>query len=133
MYAGPGASDDGTGVASLLEIARIIRTEKYRNPVTFLIDDGEEAGLLGAEAFVTDRAYVESIGAVINLEARGTSGPSVLFETSTNNRWFVPIIARALPHPVTTSLFYSIYELLPNDTDLTVFKRVGLTGVKAAR
>lgn len=129
VFAGPGASDDGTGVASLLEIARIVRTEKYRNPVAFLIDDGEESGLLGAEAFVADRGNVDSTGAVINLEARGTSGPSVLFETSKYNRWFLPIVANALPRPITTSLFYSIYELLPNDTDLTVFKRAGLTGV----
>jgi len=129
VFAGPGASDDGTGVASLLEIARVVRTEKTRNPVTFLIDDGEEAGLLGAEAFVADRGAVEPIAAVINIEARGTSGPSVMFETSTNNRWFVPIVAHALPSPNTTSLYYSIYELLPNDTDLTVFKRAGLTGV----
>ena len=129
VFAGPGASDDGIGVATLLEVARAVRTEKYRNPITFLIDDGEEAGLLGAEAFVADRASIEPVAAIVNVEARGTSGPSFMFETSRNNRWFVPIVARALPRPITTSLFYSIYELLPNDTDLTVFKRAGLTGI----
>src|SRR5688500_17125525 len=44
---GPGASDDGIGVAALLEVARAIRSERFRNRVLFLIDDGEEAGLLG--------------------------------------------------------------------------------------
>ena len=38
-------------------------------------------------------------------------------------------IAHALPRPATSSLYYDIYELLPNDTDLTVFKRAGLAGV----
>lgn len=129
--AGPGASDDGTGVAALLEIARAVRTEHFRNPITFLIDDGEEAGLLGAEAFLQTPAE-RFASAVINVEARGTNGPSYLFETSNRNRWFLPIVARALPHPATSSLFYTIYQHLPNDTDLTVFKRAGLTGVNFA-
>jgi len=132
VYAGPGASDDGTGVAALLEIARAVRSEKFRNAVTFLIDDGEEAGLLGAEGFVADRVVADPVAAVINLEARGTSGPSALFETSSNNRWFLPLVANSLPHPITTSLFYGLYELLPNDTDMTVFRRAGLTGVNFA-
>jgi len=132
VFAGPGASDDGTGVAALLEIARAVRSEKFRNAVTFLIDDGEEAGLLGAEGFVADRSVADPVAAVINLEARGTSGPSALFETSSHNRWFLPLVANALPRPITTSLFYGLYELLPNDTDMTVFRRAGLTGVNFA-
>ena len=124
--AGPGASDDGLGVASALEIARIIRNEKSANPIVILIDDGEELGLLGAEGFVQG---MPSVGAVVNVEARGTSDASYLFETSANNRWFLGPVARSLPMPVTTSLFASIYSVLPNDTDLTVFKREGMTGV----
>jgi hypothetical protein len=127
--AGPGASDDGIGVASALEVARIIRNEKFANPIEILIDDGEELGLLGAEGFVQG---MPSVGAVVNLEARGTTGPSYLFETSANNRWFLPRVARSLPMPVTTSLFAAIYDRLPNDTDLTVFKREGMTGVNFA-
>jgi hypothetical protein len=73
-----------------------------------------------------------NVGAVVNLEARGTSGPSYLFETSANNRWFLGPVARSLPMPVTTSLFAAIYDRLPNDTDLTVFKREGMTGINFA-
>src|SRR6185436_16279348 len=69
---------------------------------------------------------------IVNVESRGTTGSSYLFETSRHNRWLVPLVARALPRPVTTSLFVSIYELLPNDTDLTVFKRAGMEGVNFA-
>ncbi|HEV8432482.1 MAG TPA: M28 family peptidase, partial [Thermoanaerobaculia bacterium] len=91
--AGPGASDDGIGVASALEVARIIAKEKSSNPIELLIDDGEELGLLGAEGFVQ---AMPTVGAVVNLEARGTSGPSYLFETSANNRWFLGAVARSL-------------------------------------
>jgi hypothetical protein len=130
--AGPGAADDGSGVATLLEIARIARTERFRNRIVFLIDDGEEVGLLGAEAFTADPNLSKPVAAVINLEARGTGGPSFMFETSRNNRWMVDVAARKLPRPLTTSLFPAIYDLLPNDTDLTVFKRAGLQGVNFA-
>ncbi|HKI86255.1 MAG TPA: M28 family peptidase, partial [Thermoanaerobaculia bacterium] len=47
--AGPGASDDGSGVASILEIARALKAgPPPLHPVVYLIDEGEEAGLLGA-------------------------------------------------------------------------------------
>src|SRR5688572_20581538 len=80
--AGAGASDDGVGVAALLEVARVLHAAgpagRLRNPVFLLIDDGEEAGLLGAEAFAR-HPWAREVGAVVNLEARGTSGPSYLF------------------------------------------------------
>jgi hypothetical protein len=130
--AGPGASDDGTGVASALEIARAIRHEPLANPVVFLIDDGEESGLLGAEGFVADAARSNDAAFIINMEARGTTGAPSLFETSRDQRWLVPVVARALPHPLTSSLFATIYDLLPNDTDLTVFKRAQRAGINFA-
>jgi hypothetical protein len=132
VAAGPGASDDGTGVASALEIARAIRHDALAHPVVFLIDDGEESGLLGAEGFVADAARSSDAAFFINLEARGTTGTPYLFETSREQRWLVPIVARALPHPVTTSLFATVYDQLPNDTDLTVFKRAQRAGINFA-
>lgn len=121
---GPGASDDGIGFATILECAAQLRNAKTRNPIGFLITDGEEAGLLGAEAFVADPLLSRNVRAIVNVENRGTSGPSYLFETSVNNRDLVPLF-NALPRPVTTSVFYTVYTLLPNDTDVTVFKRAG--------
>jgi hypothetical protein len=127
--AGPGASDDGQGVAALVEIARALRNERFRNPIIYLITDAEEVALLGAEGFVADPNLLRNAAGVINIEARGTNGPSFLFETSRQNEWIARTIAAALPRPATSSLYYDIYELLPNDTDLTVFKRVGLAGI----
>jgi hypothetical protein len=130
--AGPGASDDGEGVATIVETARALRGEHFRSPIVFLITDAEEAGLIGAEAFVADQRLLKSVAAVINIEARGTKGSSYMFETSARNQWMIRIMAHALPRPSTTSLFASIYDMLPNDTDLTVFKRAGLASINFA-
>jgi hypothetical protein len=132
VAAGPGASDDGLGMATVVETARALRGERFRNPIVFLITDAEEMGLIGAEAFVADEQLLKSAAAVINIEARGTNGASTMFETSARNRWLIRALAHTLPRPATTSLFASIYDMLPNDTDLTVFKRAGLAGVNFA-
>ncbi len=64
----------------------------------------------------------------INLDARGNSGPSFMFETSDGNGWLIEQMARALPHPMASSVTYEVYRLLPNDTDLTVYKQYGMAG-----
>ncbi len=130
--AGPGASDDGMGVATLLEVARAVRGENLRNRVAFLFTDGEEAGLLGAEAFVLDESLVRDVAVVINVEMRGTYGASNLFETSLGNRWLIRTVAGALERPQASSFFYAIYSILPNDTDVTVFKRAGKAAINFA-
>ncbi|HKV11613.1 MAG TPA: M28 family peptidase [Thermoanaerobaculia bacterium] len=130
--AGPGVGDDLAGVATILEIARILKAgPPPRNPVIFLLDDAEEAGLLGAEAFVRSPALAE-VGVVVNLEGRGNAGPSILFETSGQDAWMVPLFARGASRPVTSSLFVTIYDQMPNDTDLTVFKRRDVPGLNFA-
>lgn len=120
---GPGASDDMTGVAAVLEVARALKAgPPPLHDILLLLDDGEEAGLLGAQAFVNQHPAAGQVQAVVNLEARGTSGPSLMFETSGPNRWLVSLFARHAPHPIMSSVFATIYDQLPNDTDLTIFK-----------
>jgi len=126
---GPGASDNGAAVAAMLETLRALKaTSPLKNDVIFLFTDGEEAGLLGAAAFVAEHPWVKDVGLVLNFEARGNSGPSLMFETSTGNGWLMKEFAKAAPYPVTTSLSYEIYKLLPNDTDFTIFKDAGFAG-----
>src|SRR5205814_2062102 len=86
---------------AIIDAARAVRTEHFRNTIVFLVTDGEEAGLLGAEAFVADGDAAKKVAAVINVDSRGTSGASYMFETSRNNRRLIPIVARALPRPAT--------------------------------
>ena len=71
-----GASDDGCGIAAMLETLRALRAgSPLRNDVILLFTDGEEAGLLGARAFAEQHAWIDDIGVVLNFEARGTRGP----------------------------------------------------------
>src|SRR6202140_5434610 len=127
--AGPGASDDGAAVASVLEIARILAARpRPPHPVILLLTDGEEAGLLGALLFVQQHPLSKQVKAAVNLEARGTSGPSLMFETGTANSWLMRLYGSAILRPFTNSLYYVVYKLLPNDTDFTVFKTAGDQG-----
>jgi hypothetical protein len=131
--AGPGASDDGAGVAALLEVARALKAgPALRHPVVFLFDEGEEAGLLGAVAFVEQNPWAREVGAAVNLEARGTSGPSLMFETGSHSLWLMPLFGRAVPRPLANSLYYAVYRRLPNDTDFSVFKQHGIDGFNFA-
>ena len=131
--AGPGASDDGAGVANLLEIARILTLlPAQRHPVVLLVTDGEEAGLLGAQLFTREHRYAKRIKAAVNMEARGVSGPSLMFETGTANAWLMRLYGRATLQPITNSLCYVVYKMLPNNTDFTVFKAAGYQGFNFA-
>ena len=51
-----------------------------------------------------------------------------MFETSDGNGWLIEQMARALPHPMATSLTMEVYKKMPNDTDLTVYKKHGMAG-----
>src|SRR5690606_14144626 len=120
-------------VVAILEIARILRDEAPRqNPVIILLSDGEEPGLLGAEAFVAEHDWADDVGVVVNLEARGTAGQSILFETTENNDWLIDTFIAHAPIPVTSSLYDEIYQLLPANTDLTVYQTAGMAGVNFA-
>lgn len=131
--AGPGASDDGVGTAALIEIAKMLSLEPPPNrDIVFLISDGEELGLNGATLFVEQHSLAKEIEIAINLEARGTTGPSMMFETSRNSGALVSLFSKTSPRPFASSLFYEIYRLMPNDTDFTVFKAAGMEGYNFA-
>jgi hypothetical protein len=131
--AGPGAGDDGAGVAALLETLRALRAgPALRNDILFVITDGEEDGLLGASAFVAENPAAKDVRVVVNFEARGNAGESQMFETSAGNGGLVRIFAQAAPHPSGSSLTYEIYKHMPNDTDMTVFKKAGAAGLNFA-
>jgi len=131
--AGPGDSDDGTGTAAVLEIARALKAlPTPRHSIILLIDDGEEAGLLGAHAFVDSHPWAKEVRAAVNIDSRGTSGPSILFETGGANDWAIRLYARHARRPATNSIAYTVYKQLPNDTDFTVFKAAGYEGLNFA-
>ncbi|MFM7282386.1 MAG: M28 family peptidase, partial [Planctomycetia bacterium] len=124
VAAGPGAADDGAGMSVLLELAERC-TKNMAAPLRstiFLATDGEERGLLGAKAFFEEHPWARDGGVLINLEARGTSGPVFLFETIGNQRALIETAQGVMPFPAAFSLAAEIYERMPNDTDLSVFR-----------
>jgi hypothetical protein len=133
VRAGPGAADDSSSVAEIIEIARALREQgPYRNPIIFHLNDAEELGLLGAKGFVDDHPWAEDVAVVINMEARGTRGLSYMFETSTDNAWLIDAYASSVRRPASSSLHYEVYRILPNDTDLTVTREAGMAGFNFA-
>ena len=131
---GPGGSDDGAGVAAVLESVRALTTGgPLRNDVVVVLTDAEEACLCGAEAFASRHPLAAEGGVVLNLEARGTTGPPIMFETSLGNAALAQAYEAAAPHPVASSFAVEVYRTLPNDTDFSVLLSDGdFTGLNTA-
>ena len=93
----PGANDNGTGVAAMLEIAYLLSRYEYEHELRFIALGGEELGFLGSrhyvqEASTTDRTTTtdiapqrENIVGVFNLDMLGFNWKSDLVEIITNN------------------------------------------------
>jgi acetylornithine deacetylase/succinyl-diaminopimelate desuccinylase-like protein len=75
-HTGPGAADDGASVAAILEALRALKNlPPLQNDLICIFTDGEEAGLLGAETFVSEHPWAKAIGLALNFEYRGNRGP----------------------------------------------------------
>jgi hypothetical protein len=133
VEAGPAASDDGAGSAALLEMLRALRARKrpLAYDVIALFTDGEEAGLLGAAAFVREHPWAKDVAFVLNFEARGTSGRSFMFETGPGNLDAARAL-RSAGNATAGSVYATIYRTLPNDTDLSEIAVLGLPALNFA-
>ncbi len=120
VWGSPGAADDTIGIATIFEILRALNSEpKPERDVIILLTDAEELGLNGAKHFFENNPLRERIGAIINFEARGGGGTANMFQTSAKNGNAARLYARAVKQPSTSSLSTFVYNILPNDTDLT--------------
>ena len=129
MHSSYGASDAGSGVATILEGIRAFleKNAEHKNDIILLFTDAEELGLNGAGLFIEDHPWAEDAKLALNFEARGSGGtPYMLLETNAKNARLIEAFQEAeVKYPVTNSLYYSIYKMLPNDTDLTVLREKG--------
>lgn len=131
VHRGPGAADDLAAVAVMLETARIVSGMTPLNDVVFLFTDGEEIGLKGAREFMEGHPLSSEVSVVLNFEARGVSGPSLMFETGGGNGALVRSLADT-PFPVAYSWSDAVYSLMSNDTDFSVFRERGIPGLNFA-
>ncbi len=73
--AAPGANDDGSGVAALLELARVLANERLDATIVLLATSGEEQGLIGARLHA--KANAQGIAGVLNNDMIGDpTGPN---------------------------------------------------------
>ena len=129
----PGAGDDATGVAAILEIIGVLRARgQPERDVIVIFTDGEEIGLLGARAYFEPPGAAERIGFLINLEARGSAGRVNMFQTGVNGGPTIDLYARVSPRSPSNSLASFAYEQMPNDTDFTVPRDLGVAGLNYA-
>jgi hypothetical protein len=125
---GPGAADDGSGVAVLLETARaLVFDTPLSNTVMFLFTDAEEVGSFGAQAFIDNHPMARNVKVVIGFDAGGIRGPDSLSATSANNDWLIQQLARAEHSYIMASS--AIVALSTTNADFTnAFRGAGFSG-----
>ncbi|CAO3689480.1 unnamed protein product [Umbelopsis ramanniana] len=132
----PGASDDGSGIAVMLEIIRIMSQQSwdgYKNSVVFLFNGAEESLQDASHAFITMHELKDSIRAVVNVDSCGTTGREILFQA--NSREMIDAYKQA-PYPHGTVMANDVFStgLILSDTDFRQFVEYGdnLTGIDMA-
>jgi hypothetical protein len=122
-----GASDDGSGIATLLETARALKARGPRpRDVLFIATDGEEVAVLGAQALASDPEFVAKIGVLLNFDARGSRGAVAMFDPAESSGELIRLLGENAERPVASSFLTALAKTLPNDGDLTPFKRAGV-------
>lgn len=130
-----GAADDGYGVAAILETLRAVRAQNVPllNDIMVLITDGEEQWMEGAKAELKKNLdRYKNVLLVLNVEASGTKGPPLMFETGNKNAAVIDYYAKYAKNPVAYSFSTAYYSFMPNDTDFSIFKDYGFNGLNFA-
>ena len=111
---GPGASDNGAAVVTLLETMRALTAgPPLKNDIIFMFADGEERGDLGAHAFATQHPWMQEVGLAINFEAMGTQGASEVFDSSPQDGWLATEFLKAAPSPLGNSSIVNLFKAVP--------------------
>ncbi|WFD24679.1 hypothetical protein MEQU1_003382 [Malassezia equina] len=124
----PGAADDGAGVAIMLEVLRVLTmpgAPRVRHGVVLLFNNGEESLQDASHLYMTQDALTkDTVRAVINLEACGVSGPTLLFQAT--DAHLIQAYAH-VPHPFGTVLASDVFSsgVIMSDTDFRQFVEYG--------
>jgi hypothetical protein len=96
----PGADDNGSGSAGVLEMARVLSGRPWRHDLRVILFGGEEQGLHGSRQYVAGLAAAERarVRAVLNLDMVGslnTAAPTVLLEGAPRSSALINDLATA--------------------------------------
>ncbi|KAH8371342.1 hypothetical protein KR093_007018, partial [Drosophila rubida] len=121
----PSAGDAGFMIVTMMEVLRVIATSKQPiiNPIVFLFNGAEELGLLASHGFIATHKWAPLCKAVINLDAAGSGGRDILFQSGPNHSWLVDYYKMYVKHPFATTMAEEIFQsgIMPSDTDFRQF------------
>ncbi|KAG2493215.1 hypothetical protein HYH03_008635 [Edaphochlamys debaryana] len=123
--ASPGAADDVSMVAVMLEAARALLSRPGGAlpgvPLVLLFDGGEESICQAGHGFFNSSQHARGLGAFINLEAMGGGGLPILFQHT--GAWVVAAWARGAPNAHGARIAQDIFDtgIIPGDTDYRMF------------
>jgi len=127
----PGANDNSTAVAALLEVGRVLASEPTPpNDVILLFTDGEEpTPRFGAWGFAEYHPWFADVALAVNLEGIGVAGPTMLVEMSGPKDELILRLANAAPDVVAFSFMTQTADLIGGAvSDFDVFRDAGVPG-----
>ena len=109
-FGNPGASDDSVGIIAMVEVLRALsRTQaSFRNPVIFLFNGGEEAHQTAAHGFITLHRWASEVKFLINIEAIGSGGREMVFQS--NSGWLMEQYGQSAPYPHATVIASELFR-----------------------
>lgn len=129
VAASPGGADDASGLAVLLEVARAAAAgPRLADDLVVLFTDGEEDRLLGLNAFLRS-SLASRVGLVLNFDNAGSSGPSIMYQTSSGNAPLVAAFSRATSPLVGSSLSDALVRRRSVESDFTPLRTAGYPGM----
>lgn len=125
----PGASDDLSGCAVMLEILRVMSRQSDINQysIIFLFNGAEETPLQASHGFISSHRWAKEVRAFLNLESAGSGGKEMLFQSGPKNPWLIEMYAKAIKYPYAQAAAEEVFQsgVIPSDTDFRVFRDVG--------
>ncbi len=121
-----GAVDNGSGVASVVELARLLSRYRLRRSVRFVSLGSEEVGLLGSRAYVAQHPDLSSVVLVMNLDCPAMRDGALTVHTNETPalRTFMEEIVKGLHVGVDVS------DSLSRFSDHMSFRPRGIAGVQ---
>ena len=128
---GPGAGDNASGTAVLLETVRVLKNNpQLDNDVILLFEDGEEWGYLGGYLFTREHPWMKDVKVVIGMDTAAW-GPAILLQTTPENGFLIDGYARGVNNPAAYGFFADAnWNIAHDDSELQPFVEKGIPGIE---